>query len=185
MVSAMSASNEAAEGLDEAIEVVAWNPAWPVLARGVIGDLAISAGSQFRIEHIGSTALEGMPAKPVIDLMIGVNDEAGQVACARRLSAAGWQDMGEAGVPGRRHLRRRSSPHANVHIVRLSSSHWTNNLAIRDYLRAHPDEQAAYAALKRSLTEARVNRLLAYSEQKAAFMMVLLERATAWRADSR
>jgi GrpB-like predicted nucleotidyltransferase (UPF0157 family) len=181
----MSASDEPAKALDEPVEIEVWNPAWPRLARSLIAELAEHLCPECRIEHIGSTALEGMPAKPVIDLMVGVKDEAEQDACARLLSSAGWQDMGEAGVPGRRHLRRRLGEHANVHIVSTKSLHWSNNLAIRDYLRAHPDERAAYGRLKRSLTEGATVRLLAYSDRKAAFMATLLERATAWRTEAR
>lgn len=177
----MGALNEPAGGLDETVQVAAWSPAWPAIARRLISELASALGPGNRIEHIGSTALEGMLAKPVVDLMIGVDNEAEQEICARKLSATGWQNMGEAGVPGRRHLRRRSGHHANAHIVLLTSPHWTNNLAIRDYLRAHPEERIAYAALKQSLVESGANRLLDYSDRKAAFMLTLLERSTAWR----
>lgn len=181
----MSASDEPAKELDEPVEIEVWNPAWPRLARSFIAELAEHHCPGCRIEHIGSTALEGMPAKPVIDLMVGVKDEAEQETCARRLSSAGWQDMGEAGVPGRRHLRIRFGENANIHIVIAGSPHWNNNLAIRDYLRAHSDERAAYAGLKRSLTKGATARLLVYSDRKAAFMAALLERATAWRTEAR
>ena len=89
--------------------------------------------------------------------------------------------MGQAGVPGRRHLRKRLGEQANVHIVLLGSPHWLNNIAIRDYLRAHPAQQSAYTALKRSIVANGGDRLLSYSDRKANFMAALLERALAWR----
>ena len=89
--------------------------------------------------------------------------------------------MGEAGVPGRRHLRKRSGQRANVHVVLRGSPLWVNNLAIRDFLRAHRDERAAYVALKQSIVASGADQLLAYSDRKAAFMTALLLRAIAWR----
>lgn len=147
-------------GLDEAIRLSDWNPGWPALAQA------------------------GMRAKAVLDLMIAAADTAQQEAFALQLSRAGWQDMGDAGVAGRRHLRRRGGKPANLHIVLAGSPHWANNLAIRDYLRAHPGERATYAAAKDAALAAGADQLLAYSEAKAAFMTALLQRATAWRQAS-
>jgi GrpB-like predicted nucleotidyltransferase (UPF0157 family) len=177
----MGAFNETAETLDEPVHLSDWDAAWPSQARAIAKELTESFGGDGRIEHIGSTAVDGMRAKPVIDLMIGAHDELEQKYCARRLVYLGWSDMGEAGVPGRRYLRRRSGEHVNVHIVLLNSAHWMNNLAVRDFLRAHIDEQRRYISLKEVSITAGGDRLLAYSDHKASFVTALLERATTWR----
>ena len=95
----MSASDEPAKELDEPVEIEVWNPAWPRLARSLIAELAEHLCPECRIEHIGSTALEGMPAKPVIDLMVGVKDEAEQDACARLLSSAATPHVAVSAPP--------------------------------------------------------------------------------------
>ena len=177
----MSEPHEPAEALDEPIHLSDWNAAWPVQAGALAKDLTTILGRAGRIEHIGSTAVKGMRAKPVIDLMVGAEDCAEQRAFAHRLAENGWSDMGEAGVAGRRHLRRRSGGDVNIHIVLLGSAHWVNNLAIRDFLRAHMDEQRRYVALKEASMAGGADRLLAYSARKAPYLQALLERALAWR----
>jgi len=177
----MDLPEEPAEELDEPVCLSDWSFCWPVRAQVLIEELTSLIGRTQSVEHIGSTAVEGMRAKPVIDLMVGALDEAEQHSLARALAQIGWRDMGEAGVSGRRHVRRRSGDAANIHIVLFGSPHWTNNLAVRDFLRAHGDERALYAALKEASVAAGADRLLAYSDRKAPFMAALLERAIAWR----
>jgi GrpB-like predicted nucleotidyltransferase (UPF0157 family) len=181
MFMAMGAPREPANSLDEPIHISDWNSSWPRQARALIAELEVALGGERAIEHVGSTAIDGMQAKPVVDLMIGSVDEAEQDIFAQRLSEIGWHDMGEAGVPGRRHLLRRSGEHVNVHIVLFGSAHWVNNLDIREYLRAHAEERAAYASVKHASIASEADRLLAYSERKSAFMNGLLERARNWR----
>lgn len=180
----MGAPHEPAEALDEPIHLSDWNAAWPAQAQALTKELVKLVGRDDHIEHIGSTAVEGMRAKPVIDVMIGAQDEAEQQELARRLAYFGWSDMGEAGVSGRRHLRRRSGDDVNIHIVLLGSPHWVNNLAIRDFLRAHTDERMHYSSLKEASVADGADRLLSYSDRKAPFIAALLERATAWRKAS-
>ncbi len=132
------------------------------------------------IEHVGSTAVAGMTAKPVIDLLVGADSANSVDRAAGRLRAAGWHDLGEAGVPGRRYLRRRTTDAVNIHIVLRGGEHWINNLVLRDYLRCHPDEAAAYGRLKREIIQRGHDRLLAYSVEKAATMKSLVGRARLW-----
>lgn len=130
----MRASNNLGDGLDEPIHLTDWNSGWVTLANTLGAELAGLLGREGQIEHVGSTAVEGMRAKPILDLMLGAADEAEQEAFAQKLVEVGWQDMGEAGVSGRRHLRKRSGQRANVHVVLRGSPLWVNNLAIRDFL---------------------------------------------------
>ncbi len=181
----MDTSDPSSDDLDEPIHLLAWDPSWPAMAGMLEAELVPQIPLSSLIEPIGSTAVEGMRAKPVIDLMIGAAGYADVEVIAQRLARGGWQDMGEAGVAGRRHLRRRRGAPVNVHIVGLASEHWRNNLAIRDYLRAHPAARSAYSALKQSIIAEGADLLLAYSDRKAAFMAELLERALAWKNGQR
>lgn len=169
-------------GLDEPVHLSEWNPNWARHAEVLAQEVASALQPPPQLEHIGSTAVQGLLAKPIIDLMVGAANVAEQEEYAWRLSQWGWQDMGEAGVPGRRHLRRRSGDNANVHIVLLGSSHWLNNIATRDFLKAHSTERAAYSEIKATIVAHGAERLLPYSHEKAAYVAALVERARAWHA---
>jgi GrpB-like predicted nucleotidyltransferase (UPF0157 family) len=118
-----------------------------------------------------------MPAKPILDLMAGVESAGAIDAAAVCLRNVGWDDLGEAGVPGRRYFRRRSPEAANLHVVQCGGEHWINNVALRDYLQSHPDEAAAYGQLKWEIVGRGHDRLLAYSAEKAALMSALIAKA--------
>jgi GrpB-like predicted nucleotidyltransferase (UPF0157 family)/catechol 2,3-dioxygenase-like lactoylglutathione lyase family enzyme len=166
--------------LDEPIEIVEPRDDWatPFAAEaaalhGALGPLVLA------VEHIGSTAVPGLVAKPIIDIQVGV---AGPPELARvfaPLVALGYESLGQAGVPGRLYFRRRSAHAYNVHVVAFGGVHWIANLALRDYLRANPSEAAGYAAAKRAAVAAGATSLLDYSEHKAAFLTALVERALA------
>lgn len=167
--------------IDEPVEVVEFRPEWAALfafeAEALRGVLAMSA-----IEHIGSTAVPGLAAKPVIDIQVGVAGPPDAQRVGGPLAALGYEGLGEAGVPGRLYFRRRGAVAYNVHIVELGGSHWRANLAVRNYLRAHPFEAAEYAARKRQILAAGARTLLAYSDHKAELVDQLVRRALAWAA---
>ncbi len=130
--------------------------------------------SDARIEHIGSTAVAGMLAKPIIDIMVGVKATRASAIGLERLE---YEDMGEAGVPGRRYFRRRGTTNFNIAVVDLDDAHWKANLALRDYLRADPRAAAEYADEKLSALRDSAGMLLAYSNHKADTIAALLRRA--------
>jgi len=161
--------------LDEPIEIVSYRPIWPqlfieeaALLRSALRDLAQA------IEHIGSTAVPGMAAKPVVDIQIASEDPD---KAALGIRGLGYEDLGEAGVPGRRYLRKRSAQSFNAHVVEPGGPLCRDNLLLRDYLRSHPAEAQAYAAHKRALFEKGATCLLEYSSGKSTFIAGLLERA--------
>ena len=164
--------------VDEPIEVVPYRPGWETAALSEIERLAdVLRGWPAVIEHIGSTAVPGCAAKPIIDLLVGCrpND---RKALEGTLQAAGYESLGEA-EPGRIYLRARSGPTAfNVHIVEREGRLWQDNLTLRDYLRVHPDQRDRYSAAKHELA-ATAPRLLAYSRLKAPLLADLLDRARA------
>jgi GrpB-like predicted nucleotidyltransferase (UPF0157 family) len=125
------------------------------------------------VEHIGSTAVPRLAAKPIIDLMVGVEN----ISETHELVGLGYEDMG--GEPGRRYLRRRDRISSNVQIVEYGGAFWQANLAVRSYLRSHPREARRYAAVKVAAARA-APTLLAYSKEKETFMAELAERALVW-----
>ncbi len=162
--------------VDEPIHVEEWNPAWRAAADAVAAECRAALGeTALGVEHIGSTAVRGLAAKPVIDILIGV--PAGRrIAVARRLASQGWTHLGEAGVPGREYLRRREGQHANVSVVDYGSTLWQDNLLLREYLRRDADARRQYSAAKRRAAQ-EAPTLLAYSRHKAAVVAQLLDEA--------
>ncbi|ARF79604.1 GrpB family protein [Kitasatospora aureofaciens] len=174
---------DSAPDLDEPIHLAPYDPAWAALGPALADRLAdglwglgVAAGA----EHIGSTSVPGLAAKPVLDVQIGCAP--GETdAVVGHVRGLGFEYLGEAGVPGRHYLRRRDDQPANVHVVELGGPLWADNLLFRDHLRAHPEEAARYARAKREAAGA-TGRLLAYSAHKAAAVAELLARAREARA---
>jgi GrpB-like predicted nucleotidyltransferase (UPF0157 family) len=160
-------------------------------ALGGRDDGAVSAGaaSVVEIHHIGSTAIPGIYAKPVIDMLAVVADNADGVArldaCNARMAQLGYEAMGEFGIPGRRYFRRDDPATGvrthQVHAFARGSPDVERHLAFRDYLRVHPADAAAYCALKRRLTATPIG-VDAYCDGKDAFIKDVERRALAWRA---
>lgn len=171
---------------DETVTLESWNPEWPELyeLEGLrilerLDDVVVD------IAHIGSTAIDGMRAKPIVDIMVGVsilNDILPHVVTLQQM---GYQYLGEAGVPGRLYFRKRGDAAFNLSVVEHDGGHWYRNLLFRDYLRAHPDEAQAYADLKRSIAAAGVaagaDMLKAYSDAKSEHISTVLDKAAGWQ----
>lgn len=167
--------------LDEPVEIVDYDPRRARAYRGERDRVRLAlALASLKFEHIGSTAVPGLAGKPIVDIMAGA---APAVWAARdelrpRIVALGYEDLGEAGVPGRLYFTRRTALRAfNLSLVEFDGRHWKANLAFRDYLRAHPEEAAAYASAKREAIAAGAKTLLAYSAAKAAPLEAILGRA--------
>lgn len=130
------------------------------------------------IEHMGSTAVPGLPAKPIIDMLAVITDQAAVTFDA--LSATGWLPAPE---PGDAHARKHSwcyptTEHRthHLHIVEQSSTAWPTWLAFRDHLRSAPADRDEYARLKRALSAANDEDRPAYRAGKAPFITAVLNR---------
>jgi GrpB-like predicted nucleotidyltransferase (UPF0157 family) len=162
---------------DEPIHLSPYDPDWPKLfaaeARRVLDGQSTNIG----IEHIGSTSVPGLLAKPIIDIMLGVDSEEGLEYVRGRLVALGYEDCGEAGVPGRIYLRRRAQNDFNIALVVREGRLWRANIALRNYLRANDNAVSEYAAAKLAAVQRGAKTLLAYSEQKDLVVSKLVSRA--------
>ena len=142
------------------------DPAWETLAAAEAGRVREALGAE-EVEHVGSTAVPGLAAKPIVDLMAGLAP----------LAIEPEQIRGEFGLPGRVYFR---APDRHVHAVELGGDHWVRHLALRDYLRAHPEEAAAYTEEKRRALAASGGDGERYWTEKALFVEALEQRALAW-----
>ena len=142
--------------------------------------LALFAPREARIEHVGSTSVPGLAAKPIVDMLLGVRRLADVERRIPVLEARGWEYVPEheAVFPERRFLarpRRRPRTH-HLHAVEIGSRFWNDHLAFRDQLRARPEDAAAYGRLKRELAARHGSDRSAYTEAKTSFVEAILAR---------
>jgi GrpB-like predicted nucleotidyltransferase (UPF0157 family) len=166
------------------VEVVPWRAEWPELFAAERSRLAsVFDRPQDRIEHVGSTAVAGLTAKPIVDVMVGVGHLADVDARVGVLEAMGYQYVPEyeAELPDRRYFRRPHRPPCSFHLhcVVLGGPFWVTHLAFRDHLRAHPDLAREYGRLKRDLAGRHPFDRRAYLEGKAPFIRRVLDEALA------
>jgi GrpB-like predicted nucleotidyltransferase (UPF0157 family) len=164
------------------VRVVPYSDAWPALYAAEIARVspflaAVGVGLVF--EHSGSTAVPGLAAKPIIDILAGLTAEDERGAAIAALQAAGYVHRGEQEIPGRDFFRRGDPRQYHAHLTTVGSAFWHDHRAFRDWLRMHPDAAAEYVALKRALAARFPSDREAYINGKAAFVEAVLREARA------
>jgi len=134
------------------------------------------------IHHIGSTSVPGLKAKPIIDIMPIVKDIEKIDSFNEQMAGLGYECMGEFGMRGRRYFRKGGDNRTHqVHAFQADNKEdMTRHLAVRDYLRTHPDEANRYGELKESLAKRFPKDIEAYSDGKDAFVKELERNALHW-----
>lgn len=165
--------------MSDAIEIHAADGAWQPAFGRVAAQLSSALGPRIRIEHIGSTAVAGLGAKPILDIMLGVVDRREIPKVRRDLEALGFApEASSASLETSVFLRRaggEGDPPINLHLTFVDSRPWTDLLRFRDRLRADPGLARTYEALKRRLAVACEGDLDAYTAGKSAFVAEVLE----------
>jgi GrpB-like predicted nucleotidyltransferase (UPF0157 family) len=165
-------------GRSDRVELAEYDSTWADLfeeERGRLG--GIFDGSALGIEHIGSTSVPGLCAKPIVDVMVGLRRlelSAGQIASMEGL---GYEYLGEYGLSGRLFFRKQTRTH-HVHVVEHGGPHWERQLLFRDALRSDADERRRYAEFKRRLVAEGHPRDV-YTELKTPFIREIEARARA------
>ena len=132
------------------------------------------------MEHIGSTAIPGLGAKPIIDIMVGVSAATPFSDCRVPLEGLEYENRGHT-VPGTPLYRKEDPRRFNLHLTRLDGSFWLDHLLFRDYLGTHADAAKRYEGLKVSLLADFAANPLAYNFGKSAFIKGILMDARAER----
>lgn len=172
--------------MDDPIIVVAHDPQW---ANQFAQDRArlLDALRDFnvQIEHIGSTSVVGLAAKPIIDIMIIVENETDALRSITPIVRLGCICFGEHGVEGRVYFRDEKPSTRHLHLYVQDNPEIERHLNFRDYLRVHPDTAQQYAELKYALAEKFRNDRPGYTEAKTEFIRGIEARARAERAAGR
>ena len=166
------------------IEVVPYNQDWPRLFCIEAEQIAAAlAGEMTAIHHIGSTAIPGIKAKPILDFLVEVRSIEAVGAFDEQMVALGYVPRGENGIPGRRYFTKDTGQvrSHHVHVYQAGHPEIERHLDLRDYLRAHPQEAEAYSRLKEDLAEKFRHDSLGYTEGKTDFIREKNRRARAWR----
>jgi GrpB-like predicted nucleotidyltransferase (UPF0157 family) len=158
------------------IEVVSYDPAWPArfetlraMLTPALGEVAVA------IEHVGSTSVPGLAAKPVIDIDVIVASSADVPEAIARLGTLGYRHLGDLGITGREAFRRPPGlPAHNLYVCPQGIESLRNHLTVRDHLRSHPESRETYGALKMRLAT-EVDWIDDYVERKSAFLLGILE----------
>ena len=166
--------------LPETIAIVEYDPSWPALYATVAARLRDALGDRvLELDHVGSTSVPGLAAKPVIDVSLTVADSADEPAYLPDLEAAGFElRVREPGWHEHRCLRG-TDPPTNVHVWSPGATEPIRNALFRDWLRDHPDDRELYVAAKRSAAAASNDAgetMMEYNLRKQAVIREILDR---------
>lgn len=167
--------------MSEPVVICDYDPRWPqryealrTPVADVLGDLAA------QIEHVGSTSVPDLAAKPTIDFIVRLRSLSDLPSVVDRLARLGYAHEGDFGIAGREAFATPPGYGPHDHHLYVCSPDWQgydDQVAFRDYLRAHADVARAYANLKRSLANRHRNDRAAYTDAKADFVRDVLSRA--------
>jgi GrpB-like predicted nucleotidyltransferase (UPF0157 family) len=177
------------QAIREDVSIVPYDPRWPDLFRREADHLRSSLPSALllRIEHFGSTAVPGLAAKPIMDMLVQVTSlRATRSKIAPILEAQGYEyfwrpSFGDDTPPWYAFFIRRGERGIRTHHVHMMTGgrafrgHW-DRLLFRDYLIAHPETARAYERLKRGLAAAHPNDRVAYTNGKTEFIRQIMAR---------
>jgi GrpB-like predicted nucleotidyltransferase (UPF0157 family) len=164
---------------DDAVRLHPYTPAWRWRFLLERLRLCLSLRDQIlTIEHVGSTAIPGLPAKPIIDIMVVVEDFGRAPRCLPALERLGYEYRGENHRLCQHYLVKGLPPTFTLYLVEPESQELAARVRFRDYLIEHAEATQAYADLKAGLAEQHAADLKAYQDGKADFVQRTLDMAT-------
>lgn len=162
------------------VRLVQYDPDWArlfVAEAERLHKLLSAAGLVVMLEHTGSTAVPGLAAKPILDILGGYAEGTPVKTCIDVLTSAGYVHRGEQGIPGREFFRRGNPRSYHLHFTEIDSPFWREHLIFRNRLRADKALRDAYAALKYDLAARFPRDREAYIEAKGPFVNSVLRSA--------
>lgn len=167
------------------VEVVSYSDDWKERYNEEVEQLQKVFGSEIiTIHHIGSTSVNGLSAKPIIDIMPVVQDINNIDAFNGAMIAIGYEPKGENGLPGRRYFQKGGDNRTHhVHIYEMDSPEIDRHLAFRDYLRVHPTVAKDYGQLKEMLAKQFPYDIESYINGKEHLVTGIEAKAVEWYKD--
>jgi len=162
------------------IVLVDYDPQWPVMfdreasrIRAALASLAI------RVEHVGSTSVPGLAAKPIIDIVLAVPDSADEAAYVPVLESAGYVLRGRQADWLQHRMFKGPDADVNLHVFSAGEAEIDRMVLFRDWLRSHDDDRDAYLRVKRDLAQRTWRYVQHYADSKTAIVQQIMARATA------
>ena len=161
--------------------IEAYDPQWPILFEELRIKFSELLGKLVSaIEHIGSTSVPGLAAKPIIDLDVLLGSAAYLPESIQRLATLGYEHQGDLGIAGREAFRTPPTLFAHhLYVCLPNCEEFRRHILLRNHLRSHPAEVSAYSNLKWTLFARFANDRAAYVQGKADFVTQLVQRAIA------
>ena len=161
------------------VKLEPYNERWADLFEAERLRLKAVLGDDVDVQHIGSTAVPGLKAKPILDIGVGIEDFDAAFAFVKPLEVLGYTFRGEHGIPRRHYFVK--GPDNNrthhLHVLERTHSQWHDMIFFRDYLRTHPKIAAEYQRLKLELAQQFPHDREAYTDGKHTFVQNILNRA--------
>jgi len=161
------------------VRVLPYDPAWKEQFRAIREMLASALGDiALRYEHVGSTSVEGLASKPILDIDVVIPSRADLPEVERRLATLSFVHDGDGDIPGREIFRRTFEDEFmayHVYVCAQDAAELARHLALRDWLRAHPDDRDAYGRLKTELAARFPHDIDGYMAGKHDFIQGLLK----------
>ena len=168
------------------VSVIAHDPVWKSHFEAEADHIARALRDMVVFpHHIGSTAIPGIFAKPIIDILLEVDDIIRLADKRSAMEQLGYEGLGEFGIPGRRYFRKENAAGIRthqVHAFQADSPEIERHLAFRDYMIAHPGEAQTYSVLKQRLAQEHPEDIEAYMAGKDPFIKAHEAKAIAWRS---
>jgi GrpB-like predicted nucleotidyltransferase (UPF0157 family) len=162
------------------VEVLPYDPAWPLRFEEVRKHLlSILSGQDVRVEHVGSTSVPDLAAKPILDIDIVLLDGANFAGVKALLEANGYLHLGDLGIIGREAFRNQGEPQLmrhNLYVLQADADELKRHLTFRDWLRGHPQDREAYAQAKMAAARQFPHDISAYIDAKSDVILDIYER---------
>jgi GrpB-like predicted nucleotidyltransferase (UPF0157 family) len=167
-------------GASRPVEVVPYDEGWPAQFDAVAARVRAALGDRIVVlEHVGSTSVPGLAAKPVIDVNLVVSDSGDEAAYVPDLEAAGFVLRIREPEWEEHRVLALEDPKTNLHVFSPGSGEPARTRMFRDWLREHPEDRDAYARLKTELAGQRFADVMDYNNHKAALVYDIYEKAFA------
>lgn len=163
------------------VDVVDYDPAWPSVFSALADRIRDALGWRaIVVEHVGSTAVPGLPAKPVIDIDLTVADPADEAAYVPALEAVGFELRVREPWWYQHRVLRADEPRCHLHVFGFDSPELVKHRIFRDWLRGNPEERERYAQVKREASAASTaagEDAMAYNARKEQVVREIYDRA--------
>ncbi len=166
------------------VEVVPHSSRWAREFRAEAERLSAALGDEVvAVHHVGSTAIPGMSAKPIIDILLEVREVERLDDLGSEMAGLGYEGRGEFGLPGRRYFAKDTDGRRthHIHAYTTGNPELERHLAFRDFMISHPENARAYGKLKEGLAKEFPKDIEGYMDGKDAFIKEMEREALSWR----